>query len=365
MPTEELPMVDEAATPSPTAGEILLQGRLRLGLDEKEVADRLHITMHYVKALETNAFEKLPGAVFAKGYLKSYAVLLGLDVAELTALYDEFASRQTAESEASKRQKTRRRSDRNKMWVVASIALFVLGFLGLWLYSSSNDTASAEESELGSVNVAPARTQPTQLDNARTALANEMAAAANSEEPAARGLTALEVPVVEFEELSADGESLAALGVQAAEAQPVQVTQELRLENLSEANSADVFALFTNAPASTIDISTASEIEGFPEETVAAASAAPDELFRISSTGSDLLRISFSGESWVEIDNSESEQVYRDIRDSGDILEVTGSAPFNILLGDAAFAALSLNGSEIDISDDIRIDNSARITVGP
>ena len=57
-----------------TAGDILQRQRQRLGLNEKEVANKLHITMHYVKALETNSYEKLPGAVFAKGYLKSYAL---------------------------------------------------------------------------------------------------------------------------------------------------------------------------------------------------------------------------------------------------------------------------------------------------
>ena len=77
-----------------------------------------------------------------------------------------------------------------------------------------------------------------------------------------------------------------------------------------------------------------------------------------------MLRISFTGESWIEVNDSESQQIYRDIREAGDVLEITGSAPFNILLGDAPFARMSLNGDEIDLAEDIRIDNSARLTVG-
>ena len=73
MPTEPLTeaVAEIEATEEPisvlTAGDILQQERQRLGLNEKEVADQLHITMHYVKALESNSYEKLPGAVFAKG----------------------------------------------------------------------------------------------------------------------------------------------------------------------------------------------------------------------------------------------------------------------------------------------------------
>ena len=87
-------------------------------------------------------------------------------------------------------------------------------------------------------------------------------------------------------------------------------------------------------------------------------------VIEISAVGNDILRITFSGESWIEVNDSNANQIYRDIRGPGDILEITGNAPFSILLGDAPFTQLSLNGIEIDVSDDIRIDNSARLTVG-
>ena len=80
--------------------------------------------------------------------------------------------------------------------------------------------------------------------------------------------------------------------------------------------------------------------------------------------GNDVLRISFSGASWIEVSDGEENQIYRDLRAAGDVLEITGSAPFGILLGDAPLARLTLNGNEIDVLDNIRSDNSARLTVG-
>ncbi|MFN3163133.1 MAG: RodZ domain-containing protein [Pseudohongiellaceae bacterium] len=64
------------------------------------------------------------------------------------------------------------------------------------------------------------------------------------------------------------------------------------------------------------------------------------------------------------MNDADQRLVYRDLRESGDILEVTGRAPFNVLLGDAPLANVRLNGTAIDVSDDIRVDNSARLTVG-
>jgi len=103
------------------------------------------------------------------------------------------------------------------------------------------------------------------------------------------------------------------------------------------------------------------------EKTVGAESTVVTDqprLISIQAIGNDMLRISFTGKSWIEVNDSESQQIYRDIRVAGDVLEITGSAPFNILLGDAHFTVMSLNGDEIDLSGDIRIDNSARLTVG-
>jgi len=100
------------------------------------------------------------------------------------------------------------------------------------------------------------------------------------------------------------------------------------------------------------------------EQAAGAEASGQPRVITIEAIGSDLLRISFIGESWIEVNDSESRQIYRDIREAGDVLEITGSAPFNILLGDAPFINMSLNGDEIDLSADIRIDNSARLTVG-
>ncbi|MGC8504348.1 MAG: helix-turn-helix domain-containing protein [Acidithiobacillus sp.] len=66
----------------------LRQEREARGWTVAEVAQRLHINEAQVRALEAGRYEALPGAAFARGFLKNYALLLGLDPAPLLASYD-------------------------------------------------------------------------------------------------------------------------------------------------------------------------------------------------------------------------------------------------------------------------------------
>ncbi len=62
-------------------GLMLKQTRESRGMSIIEVAERLHITVQYVEALESDAYDELPGETFVRGYLRSYARLLGLEPA--------------------------------------------------------------------------------------------------------------------------------------------------------------------------------------------------------------------------------------------------------------------------------------------
>ena len=68
-------------------GQMLSAARVRQNLTQREVADTLHITMHYVNAIEHDEHNKLPGAVFAKGYIKRYAEIMALDETAVMAAY--------------------------------------------------------------------------------------------------------------------------------------------------------------------------------------------------------------------------------------------------------------------------------------
>jgi hypothetical protein len=71
-------------------GNSLREARLRQGLDFPEIEQRTKIRGKYLRALEEEQFDSLPGQTYVKGFLRSYSEYLGLD----GQLYvDEFNSR--------------------------------------------------------------------------------------------------------------------------------------------------------------------------------------------------------------------------------------------------------------------------------
>ena len=60
-------------------GSDLRAARLRRGLELEEVAEQTRISRRYLRALEEERFELLPGDAYAKSFLRSYADYLGLD----------------------------------------------------------------------------------------------------------------------------------------------------------------------------------------------------------------------------------------------------------------------------------------------
>ena len=59
-------------------GAQLAQARADLHLAHEDVAAKLHLATRQIQALEQDDYSSLPGATYVRGYLKSYALLLGL-----------------------------------------------------------------------------------------------------------------------------------------------------------------------------------------------------------------------------------------------------------------------------------------------
>src|SRR2546426_5644569 len=75
----------------PSIGETLRRERLRRGLDLDRIATQTKIGLHLLEAIEADQFDRLPGGVFAKSFVRQYARLLELDEDEIrVALKQQF-----------------------------------------------------------------------------------------------------------------------------------------------------------------------------------------------------------------------------------------------------------------------------------
>jgi cytoskeleton protein RodZ len=121
-------------------GNSLREARLRQGYELPRVEADTKIRAKYLRALEEEHFEVLPGETYVKGFLRTYSEYLGLD----GQLYvDEFNSRFTREEEPLAPQRPRRqarsRAVESNFVVVALAGIIAVTILVVvaWKFGSS------------------------------------------------------------------------------------------------------------------------------------------------------------------------------------------------------------------------------------
>src|SRR5690242_15428938 len=122
-------------------GDTLREARMRQKIDITEIESKTKIRAKYLRAMENEEFDLLPGSTFAKSFLRTYADALGLDshrlVEEYRSQYEPLAESDlpplSSQPGARNRQRGRydRRSPSRRGIVIAAVALVVIGVLVL------------------------------------------------------------------------------------------------------------------------------------------------------------------------------------------------------------------------------------------
>ncbi len=151
---------------APRAGADLRAARERIGWSLQDIATALRIRVQYLEALEAGRINDLPGNAYALGYLRTYAVALGLDP-------NEVARRIKAEV-AAVNEKTRlafpvpvpERGVPAGAMVLLGVLLAVGAYAG-WYRLSGEGRLPAETSTQVPVRLASLADQSVQLQTAR------------------------------------------------------------------------------------------------------------------------------------------------------------------------------------------------------
>ena len=62
-----------------TVGEQLRHAREARGIALREISDQTRISIHYLEAIETNDYKRLPGGIFNRSFVRAYARYVGYD----------------------------------------------------------------------------------------------------------------------------------------------------------------------------------------------------------------------------------------------------------------------------------------------
>jgi cytoskeletal protein RodZ len=73
-----------------TIGEQLRLAREGRGIPLREISDQTRISMHYLEAIETNDYKRLPGGIFNRSFVKAYARYVGYDEKEAVDAYTRY-----------------------------------------------------------------------------------------------------------------------------------------------------------------------------------------------------------------------------------------------------------------------------------
>jgi cytoskeleton protein RodZ len=141
----------------PEIGETLREARMRRRIDMTEVESATKIRGKYLRALENEEWELLPGPTFVKTFLRTYAEYLGLDARLLVEEYRQRYERPSSQELTPFPRRSPRRARRRLTLLGPGVVLFagVVLLLGIfWVLGTWGD----DEEPAAPAGVAPTAT---------------------------------------------------------------------------------------------------------------------------------------------------------------------------------------------------------------
>ena len=126
---------EETAPLESDIGPSLQRAREARGLEREEVAQRLHLSVSQIADLEEERFDRFPAPIFVSGYLRKYAVLLGLPADPLLEAYEKRGMEPPPLHAELVSAASRPRPVRMEYWAGVLVGIGILALLFTWLLS--------------------------------------------------------------------------------------------------------------------------------------------------------------------------------------------------------------------------------------
>lgn len=315
-------------------GETLRQARESNGWSLAEVALKLNLTATSLGNLEAGAFDKLPGHTFARGYIRAYAKLLGIDQTVLVQEFDQFTGTDSQGSNVHGLGRIEEpvRVSHTILRIVSLLLLIaVIGGGFVWW----QDQASQRSKDLTSnamehveVESADGTTQIHPLDEPEDQAVVEGQAA-----PEAPTTATAEQPVQEA------GTAPATAAVPAPAVTPAAPT--------AQAHTAPAAA---SAPATAAPVAPAAPAVSPPTTPALIA-------------GDGHIQITFIADCWTQVTDGNGKVLFSGLKRKGDTLDQGGKPPLTLRLGFARGAQVAYNGQPVDVAP-FTSGETARLKLG-
>jgi len=299
-------------------GQILSEARKKASMTIGDVAKILKFKEHLIENIEKDIFDQKLPATYNRGYLKSYAKLVGVDINDVLSAYDMLGVAEIQRSEMlSFSNLTEKQAEHSRlMWLSYLIVAILIGLMILWWQQEPkqiiDESITDKQSDLvisTSKSEMKKETETLKLDDV------------------------VEVTKLDQNELTLDT---------ALEVEQVSPINELSNQKEAVVTSIDSFD-------GSVDVT---------EDVILVDNATPTADTAEVSTAI----FTFSGDCWVNIYDANGERIAWGVKKSGYVMNITGEAPLKVTLGKPELAIIEFNGQAIDMSG-FNAGNIAKFTL--
>lgn len=347
--------VSLSKTPSGDAspGALLCHERESQGLTREEVGAALNLRPAVIEGLEIDNYDEVPVVTYRRGYLRSYAQLLGVDVGRVMALYEARMGNEEVERKVTPVYINKPPS-RLGAWLFRLMTLVVIaGLIGLTLmwWQSRGGSEPPEVSDNGPVSVDTIDGNAAVSDEATEGDDNLPPLPAEDSE----------MGLVDGEQATADGAADSASAEPGASTPSTVAATEAAAAEASEpaddsVNDSTDQAASVNADDASAEQTASADAQGAEDEGAAEAAPAADSR--------RILKLTFNEQSWTEIFDSTNTRVFVGLQSPGTEATVEGEPPFRMTVGNATGVELLWGGETVDLQQRAGRNNVARFTLG-
>ncbi|EIK4764065.1 cytoskeleton protein RodZ [Vibrio parahaemolyticus] len=296
--TNEVPLSIEAGT-------LLKNKRESLGMTQKQVADRLRLRVSVIEDIENNRFESQQVATFTRGYLRSYAKFVGLDEKVVLVALEQTADVKPKEQEIEMQsfsRKTKHEKHNSRIMLLTwVIAIVIIGISAAWWWQNQQENSLAQV-------VAEANVETSQPS------ADEIA----------------DIDLMTEEELIAST--------------PAELAAS---NNTASESSINVAKTDEVVPAETEESTTEATQE--PVAVIEAAEEVQEES-PVVPEGMTLLTMKFKADCWIQVKDTNGKTLVSGTQKPGQDVELTGKAPFKVILGAPEGVTMTFASEPVDLS---------------
>lgn len=314
----------ESSELGPTPGAQLKQAREAKGWTQEEVAQKLNFLPTYVPALEEGEYHLLPNTTFVRGYLRTYANLVGLDASTLLEAFQRHSPDLNQPETFSPVQSIKPNKKSGRLLFKLFSFLVVLGLIllvTLWWQSRTSEPLLPLIHEEVRVDT---------QDGPQVLLPTT---------PSSSSLETLDDTEPNQEQKSEALDTSATHTETALTTTDVAPTQETETEPAQAVTQPRAPQVTTNTPAAPLDL----------------ISATMDQPNRLA--------LSFRGECWTEIRDANQRLLRAGLMNADDQLIVEGTPPFQVVFGNGRMAQIYYQGQIFDFSQRIRPNGYTSISI--